>query len=121
MITSLSVMEGTAAVVDGSVVAKGQLLVSGVQENKDGSMHLVHAAAQIKATTTHTLTVTVSKEEPRLFWQGDTVWRGQISAFSLTFPLTLQAAPDGLSVKRQWEKTARYSGSAAVCVPVGAV
>ena len=110
VITSLSVMEGTAAVVDGSVVAKGQLLVSGVQENKDGSMHLVHATAQIKATTTHTLTVHVEKQERRLFWQGDTVWRGQISAFSLTFPLTLQAAPDGLSVKFQWEKPARLFG-----------
>lgn len=110
VITSLSVMEGTAAVVDGSVVAKGQLLVSGVQENKDGSMHLVHATAQIKATTIHTLTVTVSKEEPRLFWQGDTVWRGQISAFSLTFPLTLQAAPDGLSVRRQLEEPAYLFG-----------
>ena len=110
VITSLSVMEGTAAVVDGSVVAKGQLLVSGVQENKDGSMHLVHAAAQIKATTTHTLTVQVEKQERRLFWQGDTVWRGQMSAFSLTLPLTLQAAPDGLSVKRQWEKPARLFG-----------
>lgn len=110
VITSLSVMEGTAAVVDGSVVAKGQLLVSGVQENKDGSMHLVHATAQIKATTTHTLTVQVEKQERRLFWQGDTVWRGQISAFSLTLPLTLQAAPDGLSVKRQWEKPARLFG-----------
>lgn len=110
VITSLSVMEGTAAVVDGSVVAKGQLLVSGVQENKDGSMHLVHATAQIKATTTHTLTVQVEKQERRLFWQGDTVWRGQMSAFSLTLPLTLQAAPDGLSVKRQWEKPARLFG-----------
>lgn len=110
VITSLSVMEGTAAVVDGSVVAKGQLLVSGVQENKDGSMHLVHATAQIKATTTHTLTVTVSKEEPRLFWQGDTVWRGQMSAFSLTLPLTLQAAPDGLSVRRQLEEPAYLFG-----------
>ncbi len=110
VITSLSVMEGTAAVVDGSVVAKGQLLVSGVQENKDGSMHLVHATAQIKATTTHTLTVQVEKQERRLFWQGDTVWRGQMSAFSLTFPLTLQAAPDGLSIRRQLEEPAYLFG-----------
>ncbi len=110
VITSLSVMEGTAAVVDGSVVAKGQLLVSGVQENKDGSMHLVHATAQIKATTTHTLTVQVEKQERRLFWQGETVWRGQMSAFSLTFPLTLQAAPDGLSVRRQLEEPAYLFG-----------
>ena len=110
VITSLSVMEGTAAVVDGSVVAKGQLLVSGVQENKDGSMHLVHAPAQIKATTTHTLTVQVEKQERRLFWQGETVWRGQMSAFSLTLPLTLQAAPDGLSVRRQLEEPASLFG-----------
>ena len=110
VITSLSVMEGTAAVVDGSVVAKGQLLVSGVQENKDGSMHLVHATAQIKATTTHTLTVQVEKQERRLFWQGETVWRGQMSAFSLTFPLTLQAAPDSLSVRRQLEEPANLFG-----------
>lgn len=110
VITSLSVMEGTAAVVDGSVVAKGQLLVSGVQENKDGSMHLVHATAQIKATTTHTLTVQVEKQERRLFWQGETVWRGQMSAFSLTLPLTLQAAPDGLSVRRQLEEPASLFG-----------
>ena len=110
VITSLAVMEGTAAVVDGSVVAKGQLLVSGVQENKDGSMHLVHATAQIKATTTHTLTVQVEKQERRLFWQGETVWRGQMSAFSLTLPLTLQAAPDGLSVRRQLEEPASLFG-----------
>lgn len=110
VITSLSVMEGTAAVVDGSVVAKGQLLVSGVQENKDGSMHLVHATAHITATTTHTLTVHVEKQEQRLFWQGDTVWRGQMDAFSLTFPLALRPAPDGVYIRHQWEEPACLFG-----------
>lgn len=60
VITKIIARNGDAVVKVGQIVKEGQLLISGVVENKDATFHLVHADGEIYARTRYEATI----EEP---------------------------------------------------------
>lgn len=58
-ITLIELYEGTPVVNTGDCVRKGQLIASGLIENKDGSFRTAYARGKIYAVTEHTFTVEV--------------------------------------------------------------
>lgn len=61
-ITDLQVYEGQAIVKRGFSVVKGDLLISGIRENDDGSISIVHADGYAKALTVNKISIAVAKD-----------------------------------------------------------
>ncbi len=59
IVTAVYVRQGTAAVKVGDVVTKGDLLVAGTEEYKDGATYFRHSDADIIATVERTATVKI--------------------------------------------------------------
>ena len=53
------VMRGTCAVKEGDGVKEGDLLISGVAENKNGNYRLEHALGKVFATTNHSFSIKI--------------------------------------------------------------
>ena len=92
-IDSMEIYEGAAMVQKGDAVAAGDILVSGVIEDKDLDMHLVHARARVTARVEAQLTVAVDYEQVRCGYR-DTLRRYSLKMFSLELPLWVGKAPE---------------------------
>ena len=79
-IMKYEVSVGTPALKSGIAVTKGDLLVSGVIDNSDGSVRLVHSKAHITARVTHSVS---GKSPVHLFSQTDENIAGCIFFFGL--------------------------------------
>lgn len=86
-ITAVYVRSGRAAVKVGDAVIKGQLLVSGTEQYKDGSTVFRHSDADIIAQTTHELRVSVPFSQRVMIDTGMVKSRSVVSAFGLELPL----------------------------------
>ncbi len=93
-IVSMQVYVGQTMVAQGDAVAKGDVLVSGVVEDKNRDMHLVAARATVIARTERELEVQVPIE------QTTTEYRGVLRRYSIYFgntelPLWIGRPPQG--------------------------
>ncbi len=88
-ITALYVRDGNAAVKVGDAVVKGQMLVSGTMEYKDGSTVFCHSDADVMALCEHELKVSVPLEQTVTVDTGKVSRRRVLSAFGLKVPLYL--------------------------------
>ncbi len=86
-ITAVYVRSGSAAVKVGDAVVKGQLLVSGTEEYKDGSTVFRHSDADIIAQTEHKVTVSVPFKQTVAVDTGRVCRRRVASVFGLDIPL----------------------------------
>ena len=86
-ITAVYVRSGRAAVKVGDAVVKGQLLVSGTEQYKDGSTVFRHSDADIIAQTDHELRVSVPLKQKVKVDTGRVCNRSVVSAFGLKLPL----------------------------------
>lgn len=110
----------------GSAVVKGDLLISGAVERKDGGVTFVHARGEVYARTRRTIEVFVPYQAQGSVQTAEG-WRVRLGAFFLDIPLGKDRAGEGLfteSVRRQleingvplpffWEKTTYYQEQAA--------
>lgn len=90
-IIKYEVSRGESILKPGIAVTKGDLLVSGVLTNKDGSERLVHSFAKITAKTTH---ITNSNAPEKLFLQSDETVKYALFFFGLKIPSYKNDNPD---------------------------
>ena len=89
VIQKSEVIIGNSVVKNNTAVRKGQLLVSGIVEYKDGSSSLHHATGKINAYTNHTLSATVDFKQQVTRETGAIFTRSVLKLFSLNVPLYL--------------------------------
>lgn len=80
---------GKSVVKNNTAVLKGQLLVSGIVEYKDGSSSLRHATGKVLAYTNHTLNSKVYFKQQVTKENGNVATRYAINLFSVNVPLYL--------------------------------
>ena len=106
-ILSIDAFDGVAMVKAGDTVVEGQVLISGIREDQLGVNHAIHARGQVEARTRRSFTAEIPLEYTETVETGETLTRRSLTAFGLTFPLTLRREPEGL-----WRREeARYSAS----------
>ena len=91
-ITYMEVYEGQPTVQVGDSVAAGDILVSGIMEDKNGFSRTVHARAKIVAQTRETLSLRIPYQREAVSYRGLEV-RRWLNIFSLRIPLGLGGAP----------------------------
>ena len=87
------VKDGSAEVMVGDAVVKGQLLVSGVVEDKYGNNVLKHAAGRIIAATKRTLVAEVPLSQTVLRATENVIIRKRMCIFGLEIPINLTESP----------------------------
>lgn len=89
VITAIEVTDGTIKTKLGQTVKKGDLLVSGIIEYKDGTYRFSKSAGKVFAETERELTCFVPFENQKVVRTGDIISRQVLSFFGLKIPLYL--------------------------------
>ena len=97
IIEDFSVYEGRSHVAAGNVVKPGDLLVSGVVENKEGAYRLCRARGEVMATVDTTLTVEVPFCYQKQVYTGRRFEEKRIRFFNLTFPYFSDNVPKDIT------------------------
>ncbi len=97
IVEDCSVYEGKSQVEYGNVVKKGDLLISGIVENKDGDFSLCRAKGEVMATVDTTLTVEVPYSYQKQVYTGRRFEERRIRFFNLTIPYFSDEAPKDLT------------------------
>ena len=111
VITKIEVLNGTIAVKLGQTVKKGDLLVSGFVEYKDGGSDIVAAKGQVVAKTERSLTVTAPFKVTETIEIGEPARKTVLSIFGLNIPLYLGQQKGTFSVEKntlKYEKNGMY-------------
>ncbi len=87
IVEDIRVFQGQAAVQAGDLVRAGQVLISGVIENKDGSARFQYAAGEVRCTTTVPLSVSVETKREVRRLTGEEISRKSIKIFKKTINL----------------------------------
>lgn len=98
LLLRIEAREGTSTLTEGSGVIEGQLLVSGVIEDADGTSRLVHADARILARTTRQASFSLSKNVTTLRPTGETAHRKSLDLLGLKLPFSFDAVDSPYSV-----------------------
>lgn len=94
-ILSIEAYEGMALLKKGDSVKKGDIIVSGVIEEKTGVLRLVHAKAAVTAKTERTLSAEAAFQTRVQKETGKVVTRRQLDLVGWLVPLSVQNAPKG--------------------------
>ncbi len=97
VIEDYSVYEGRSQVKQGNVVKQGDLLISGVVDNKDGGFRLCRAKGEVMATVDTSLTVEVPLRYQRQEYTGRRYEERRIRFFALSIPFFSDKIPEGIS------------------------
>lgn len=109
-IIKLEPYDGMPLVRVHDTVKKGDIVVSGVVEEKTGVSRLVHARAKVIALTQHELSETVPFSQQKQVFTGKTVVRRELLAAQLTVPLSFGRAPQGSYVQSSVVQNAAIFG-----------
>ena len=118
VIISVEGYEGKIMTAEGSGVIEGQLLVSGVVEDADGSARLVHAAAKVNARTTHEAVFSVPDEYTGFVETEEAAERRYIDLAGLRIPYVFSSVGSPDSLSREMTEAPAPLG---VTLPVGTV
>ena len=110
-ILSIDAFDGVAMVKAGDTVVEGQVLISGIREDQLGVNHAIHARGRVEARTRRSFTAEIPLEYTETVETGETLIRRSLTAFGLTFPLTLQREPEGLWRREDNRYTASLLGT----------
>lgn len=94
-IIRMEIYNGTPVVNDGDAVVKGQLLVSGVFEDKWGGNAFRHADAKIWAHTKKSVTNEIELNQAKHIPTDKTIKRKKMKMFGIEIPLNLVPIPKG--------------------------
>lgn len=103
VITALKVTEGTIEVKVGQTVKKGDLLVSGITQYKDGAYRFEVSAGEVLAETERELEVFVPFSQSKVIRVGEPKKRRVLTFFGINIPLYLG------SVEKPYETVTRQS------------
>ena len=109
-ILSIDAFDGVAMVKAGDTVVEGQVLISGIREDQLGVNHAIHARGRVEARTRRSFTAEIPLEYTETVETGETLTRRSLTAFGLTFPLTLRREPEGLWRREDNRYTASLLG-----------
>ena len=90
-ILRIEAMEGATVMTEGSGVIEGQLIVSGVMGDEQGTYRLVHADARVIARTTRQAGFSVPEQLRTLRPNGDTAYRKSLELFGFAVPYRIGA------------------------------
>lgn len=108
-ITKLETYEGMALVRKGDAVKKGDVIASGIIEEKSGALRIVHARAKAIAVTSHELSAVSGYTETARKLTGQNTARKQLILFGLRVPL-YWSAPRGNYITTVSEKDLSING-----------
>ncbi len=111
IITKIEVTAGTIAVKVGQTVQKGQLLVSGITEFKDGTYQFGVSEGKVFAETVHETEIFVPFEETQSVRVGTPKTRKALSFFGIKIPLYLGSVKGDYETETQtkrYEKNEMY-------------
>ena len=97
VIEDYSVYSGRIQVKEGSVVKPGDLLISGIVDNKDGDFSLYRADGEVMAAIDTSLTVEVPLTTRRQVFTGRRFEKRSVRFFNLTLPFFSDKLPQGIS------------------------
>lgn len=86
VIVRIEAAEGETAVMEGSGVVEGQILVSGVRTDEQGTHRLVHADARVMARTTRQASFSMSEQMKLLRPNGESTERRMLDFLGLRLP-----------------------------------
>ena len=86
VILRIEALEGSTEIEEGSGVIEGQLLISGVMGDEQGTSRLVHADARILARTTREASFSVEEQQNDLQPSGEFTERQSLMLFGLRLP-----------------------------------
>lgn len=115
-IVQLRVTDGKALRKQGDVVRAGEIIVSGVREDRWGVTHLMRANASVLAHVPETLTVEIPLAQEQAQPAGKVTRRRYLDLFGMRVPLFLYSEPQGTY------KLERFSEPFYLCgckMPVG--
>lgn len=92
-VVRMEVYNGTPVVNDGDAVVKGQILVSGIFEDKWGGNAFKHADAKIWALTKKSMSDEISLNQEKHIPTDKVVKRKKMKVFGLEIPLSLVPVP----------------------------
>ena len=104
-ILRIALYDGQLVVKEGDGVAAGDLLVSGITEDRMQQNRFRHARANVIARTAHTITVKIPLQQTRYLETGAQKTRRYIAVFGLQLPLHLpHSMPAPYRVeRREWQ------------------
>lgn len=94
-IMRMEVTDGRSLCKKGDVVARGDLLVSGVNEDRWGLTHLIRANARIVAHVPETLEVAIPLQQETVTLTGKVLKRHYINLFGARLPLFIYRGVEG--------------------------
>ena len=99
VIVRIEAAEGETMVMEGSGVIEGQLIVSGIRTDEQGTHRLVHADARVMARTTRQASFSMTEQMKLLRPNGEEAERQMLSFLGLCFPYRVNAvdSPDAVS------------------------
>ncbi len=106
IIEDYSVYEGRSQVEAGNVVKKGDLLVSGIVDNKEGDFSLCRARGEVMAQVDAALTVEVPYSYQKQIYTGRRFEEKRIRFFNFTFPYFSDKPPTDISCTSLCERDA---------------
>lgn len=86
-VIDIQTFAGQPMIHDGDSVTAGEVLISGIMEDKSGGIRAVHASGRAIARTTRELTVTVPFSGPELRDSGKAFDRSTLEIFNFRIPL----------------------------------
>ena len=95
---------GTAAAASGDGIAVGDLLISGVVENADGTAAITCADGKVTARTQYTEVFCIPKEYRTAQIAETPIARKALRVFNVTVPLTLKTTPKAIVVLRRCDR-----------------
>ncbi len=91
----VNVFEGQAAVRAGDVVRAGQVLISGVVENKDGSVRYEYAAGEVYCMVAEPVSVEIQLEREKKVYTGHNFSKKCVKIFKKTINLSRKGGIEG--------------------------
>ncbi len=111
VITKIEVTSGTIAVKVGQTVGKGQLLVSGITEFKDGAYQFGVSEGKVFAETSHETEIFIPFSETQTVRTGEPKSRKALSFFGIKIPLYLGSVKGNYETStdtKRYEKNGMY-------------
>lgn len=118
VIVRIEAAEGETVVMEGSGVIEGQLIVSGIRTDEQGTHRLVHADARVMARTTRQASFSMSEQMKLLRPNGEDAERQMLEFLGLRLPYRVNAVDSPSAVSNTDTEVPAPLG---ITLPIGVV